>query len=77
LGFCDFNVIKVLSSLLPSLRYPLFAFSSQRLLILFSLLSFSIGLNGGLAWAQNCGQNRNHQNIRRYVALSLANDAGC
>ena len=47
LGFCDFNVIEVLYSLLP----------------------FSGPLNGGLAWAQNCGQNRNHQNIRRYVAL--------
>ncbi|MFL1806053.1 hypothetical protein, partial [Plesiomonas shigelloides] len=45
--FFDFNVIAVLSSLLPSL----FAILSQLSLILFSVLSFSIGLNGGLVWA--------------------------
>ncbi|MCX2498073.1 hypothetical protein, partial [Plesiomonas shigelloides] len=60
-GFCDFNVIAVLSSLFPTQRYPLFAFLSQRLLTLFSVLSFSIGLN------------RRRQRIRRYVAL--LNDA--
>ncbi|MFL1804973.1 hypothetical protein, partial [Plesiomonas shigelloides] len=57
-GFCDFNVIAVLSSLFPSLRYPLFVFSSQLLLILFSVLLFSGELNSGLVWAQSCSQNR-------------------
>ena len=73
LGFCDFNVIEVLSSLLPSQRYSPFAFLSQLSLILFYLLLFSGELNGGLAWAQSCGQNRRRQRIRRYVAL--LNDA--
>ncbi|MEJ8679200.1 hypothetical protein P0C22_11640, partial [Plesiomonas shigelloides] len=68
--------VAVLSSLLPSLRYPLFAFLSQLSLILFSLLSFSGERNGGLVWAQSCGQNRNHQSIRRYVCgLAVGNDA--
>ncbi|MEO3988166.1 hypothetical protein, partial [Plesiomonas shigelloides] len=49
-AFRDFNVIEVLSSLLPFQRYSLFAFLSQLSLIIFSLLLFSIELNGGLVW---------------------------
>ncbi|SPZ45487.1 Uncharacterised protein [Plesiomonas shigelloides] len=51
LGFFDFNVIAVLSSILPSQRYSPFAFLSQLSLILFSLLLFLSELNGGLVWA--------------------------
>lgn len=69
LGIFDFNVIAVLSSLFPSQRFPLFAFLSQLSLILFSVLSFSGELNGGLVWAQSYGQNRNSQHVRRYVVL--------
>ena len=76
LGFCDFNVIKVLSSLLPSLRYPLFAFLSQLSLILFSLLSFSGERNGGLVWAQSCSQNRPQTPAHKALCgLAVGNDA--
>ncbi|MFL1916936.1 hypothetical protein ACJW8B_16295, partial [Plesiomonas shigelloides] len=71
-GIFDFNVIAVLSSLLPFWCFPLFAFLSQLSLILFSVFLFSGEINGGLAWAQSYGQNRRHQRIRRYVVLPLA-----
>ncbi|WP_230401169.1 hypothetical protein, partial [Plesiomonas shigelloides] len=50
LGFCDFNVIAVLSSLFPSQRYPLFAFLSQHFLILFSSLYSCFRVSETVGW---------------------------
>ncbi|WP_435132788.1 hypothetical protein [Plesiomonas shigelloides] len=73
LGFCDFNVIAVLSSLLPSLRYPLFALLFQRLLTLFSVLLFLSELNsGGGGVGAELWSEPQLPRIRRYVVLPLA-----